>query len=348
MRTIFNTAIVGLLLLMAFNCDSNPVAPEQPGRRDYVWTIDTVNSDPYKTLLRMWASSPTDVWVTGIGGDFAKDIFHYDGQIWTTQGKFSNYSYQPNSIFGFGPNDIYIGCVSGRLYHYDGNSIKEIAALTKDGHSDIIFSNMWGGSIWGISKNLYATGAYPDGQGLYNGSVIAQYLDNKWIMLNTESLKGIVAHLYVDNPSQMLYMQVIKYSNTFDTTFVYQYQQGKYTQLYKTIFGKNWANIGFIDGEVYFILNTEIAVRTDNHFQTILNLEGTSFYRRIWGRNSKDIFLEMTDGLAHYDGNDVQYLFHYNRPNVEIFGAALFKNDVFFLVYEYTTGLSLVYHGKLK
>ena len=56
----------------------------------------------------------------------------------------------------------------------------------------------------------------------------------------------------------------------------------------------------------------------------------------------------MTDGLAHYNGSNIEYLFHYNQPNVEIFGAQLFQNEVFFLINEYSTGLSLIYHGKLK
>ena len=57
----------------------------------------------------------------------------------------------------------------------------------------------------------------------------------------------------------------------------------------------------------------------------------------------------MTDGLAHYNGSDVVYLFYFNRtPRTQIYGAALFESDAFFLVYEANTGLSLVYHGKLN
>ncbi len=60
----------------------------------------------------------------------------------------------------------------------------------------------------------------------------------------------------------------------------------------------------------------------------------------------------MTDGLAHYNGTDVKYLFHFTlgevKPWTQIFGAALFDNDVFFLVYEPTTHLNLIYHGILK
>jgi len=103
-----------------------------------------------------------------------------------------------------------------------------------------------------------------------------------------------------------------------------------------------------INNEVYFVLRTEIAKRVNNRFQTVLKLENTNFSNDIWGRNFNDIFLEMTDGLAHYNGNDIKYLFKYNQSNVSIFGAALFDKEVFFLVHEFTTSLSLIYHGKLK
>ncbi len=334
--------------LLTFQSCKNPTAPEniQPGRRDYTWTVDTVVSPtnyPYKTLYRLWASSPSDVWTTAIGGDFAKDIFHFDGSSWTAGGKY-NITYQPHSIYGFGPNDVYIGCVYGRIYRYDGSSLKEVAVLTKDGHSDIVLDNMWGES----GNDLFAFGAYSDENGLANGSVIAHYVNNQWTILNADGLNGIVEHLYKNNMDNNIYMQVIKWSNTYDSTFIYEYNQGKFIQLYKTILSKNWANISLINGEVYFILNTKIARKAIGQFQTILDLGNTNFYYNIWGRNSKDIFLEMTDGLAHYNGSGIEYLFHYNQSNVSIFGAALFQNDVFFLVYEYTTGLSLIYHGKLN
>lgn len=347
MKIIINTAIISILLLTAFNCNDSVVNPqEQPGRRDYSWTVDTVNADPYKFLLRLWASSPTDVWVTGIGGDFAKDIFHYDGNSWTTHGNFDGYSYQPHSIFGFAPNDIYIGCVSGRIYHYDGNSMNVVAALTKDGHSNIVFDNMWGDG----PNNVYATGAYPDSTGYNNNSVIAHLTSGRWSILNTDGIRGIIEQLYVNYIDGKTYMQSYRIGGGQypDSSLIYEYSQGKYNELYSSILAQGYqSNLSLINGKVYFILGSEIAIQEKDQFQTVLKVDNPNFYQRIWGRDSKDIFLMMTDGLAHYNGTDIQYLFHYPF-HTQIFGAALFKNDVFFLIYESQTGLSLVYHGKLK
>ncbi|MBK7227900.1 MAG: hypothetical protein IPH97_03270 [Ignavibacteriales bacterium] len=64
-----------------------------------------------------------------------------------------------------------------------------------------------------------------------------------------------------------------------------------------------------INNEVIFVLGNQIARSVNNKFQTFLNVTNSNFYQRIWGRNTKDIFLLMTDGLAHYNGTDVEYLF---------------------------------------
>ena len=109
------------------------------------------------------------------------------------------------------------------------------------------------------------------------------------------------------------------------------------------------ADISLIDNKVYFILGNKIATRENDQFKTLVNVDNPNFYQRIWGRNSKDIFLLMTDGLAHYNGSDLKYLFYFNKtPQTQIYGAALFENEVFFTVYEASTDLKYIYHGTLK
>ncbi len=332
---------LSLILFLYLGCKS-PNGPESmlPGRRDYTWTVDTISS--YDPVYRLWGYSPTNVWAVTRAGYDNKKIFHFDGERWIT----GNYvvPFGIYSIYGFSDNNIFLGCNNGKIYHFDGNSFSEVAALTKDGRSDIVFDNMWGES----PNDLYAFGAYPDANGPFNNSVIAHFTNNRWDMFNTAGLIGIVEHLYKNQTDNKIYLQVIKISNTYDSTAIYEYWGDQYTKLYNTQWDNHWASISLINNEVYFILKDEIDRRVNNQFQMVLNLGSTNFYENIWGRNLKDLFLEMENGLAHYNGSDIQYLFHYIQPNVSIFGAVLFENDVFFLVYEYTTRLSLIYHGKLK
>ncbi len=343
----FLIVLFSLSFLFLLNCSESITEPgPEPGRRDYIWTVDTLNiSAP---SYRIWGSSPTDVWSINQSDNF-NTIWHYDGNSWTTDGDFR--LIWPNAIWGFSNNNVYIGGSGGKIWKYDGNNWKENVVLVKDGHRNIVLDNMWGTS----PDDLYAFGAYPDEKGYYNKSVIAHFVNNNWIMLDTNGLNGIVEHLYKNKSDNKIYLQVIKIGGTEhrDSTLIYEDNDAKYNKIYSSPETQGLqADISIIDGEVYFILGNEIARRKDNLFKTILNIDNPNFYHRIWGRNSKDIFLLMTDGLVHYNGNDMEYLFHFTypdaKPATQIFSAAIFEKDVFFVTYEPPTGLKYIYHGKVN
>jgi len=98
-------------------------------------------------------------------------------------------------------------------------------------------------------------------------------------------------------------------------------------------------------------MKNRIATRSNNQFNTIVNVDNPNFYQRIWGRSANDLFLLMTDGLVHYNGGNMEYLFYFTEPGrkpwTQIFGVALFEDEVFFLVSEASPNLNLIYHGIL-
>ncbi|MHB8905604.1 MAG: hypothetical protein ACYC6D_05725 [Melioribacteraceae bacterium] len=335
------------LFTFLVSCNSNPLeAPVAPRTRDYVWTVDTLLG--YAYMNKLWGSSHRDVWAIGQPGIFSKSIWHFNGYNWSTDNVYR--LFVPHSIYGFSGDNIWIGASDGEIWHYK-NSWEKVAVLTKDGHSDIVFDNMWGES----ANDFYAVGAYPDQYG-YNSSVIAHYNGSNWDMLNTDGLQGIVERFYKNKPDGKFYTQTYKIGGGQypDSTLIYEYTpEFLISKRYNKIYGSIWtqgqqADISLIDGEVYFVLGNKIAKRVDDKFQTYLTVDNSNFYQRIWGRNSKDIFLLMIDGLAHYDGTDIKYLFYFNKPRTQIYigGAALFDNEVFFLAGEFSTGLYLIYHGK--
>ena len=341
--------IVNIALVLFNSCDSSTEYIENttPGRRDYTWTVDTlggINSPRGK----MWGSSPTDIWATSTSA-WEYSISHFDGYNWSSYG--IQGIINPSAIYGFSKNNIFIGSENGNIWHYDGVGWKKFAEITKDGHQDIVLGNIWGEN----SNDFYVFGAYPDSIGAYNKSVIALYKDYNWNILTSDGLIGIVGNLFENTLENKVYLNTYRISGGqyYDSTLIFEYNQIKYQQLYSSVWTKGLqADISFINNEVIFVLGNKVAKRVSSQFQTILNVTNPNFYQRIWGRSDKDIFLLMTDGLAHYNGSDVQYLFHFPLANqipwTQIFGAALFENDVFFSVYEPPTGLSLVYHGKLN
>ena len=345
MKFIIYFLIINLFSLIFLSCDTTEPVEDKPGRRDYVWTVDTLKT-PNNPLGKLWASSPSDIWRTS-DGSWDQSISHFDGKSWSFYGVSGMIT--PFAIYGFSSNNIFIGGAgSGQIWRFDGNNWSQFAQLTKDGHSNIVFEDMWGES----PNNFYVVGGYGDNDGTFNKSVIASFNNGNWNMINTNGIKGIVEHLYKNETDNKIYLQAIHIGNetTLDSTVIYEFEGGKFYHLYSNVWTKGLqADISLINGEVYFVLGNKIAIRVNNQFQTILTVDNPNFYQRIWGRNSKNIFLLMTDGLAHYDGSDIEYLFYFNKvPRTQIYGAALFQYDVFFLVYEDQTNLNLIYHGILK
>jgi hypothetical protein len=294
----------------------------------------------------MWGSSPSDVWAI-TESNWENSISHFDGSRWISYGIYGLAT--PFTIYGFSNTEVYFGeAGSGRIWKFDGNIWNQFAQLTKYGHNNIWIENIWGQS----PSNFYAFGAYPDSNELANGSVISYYNNGNWVNINGYELKGVVEHFYINRSDNKKYLELIRVGGAefIDSSIIYEYINNGFNKIYSSLESKGTqAVLSFINNEVLFVLGNQIARRTNNQFQTILNVTNPNFYQRIWGRNTKDIFLLMTDGLAHYNGTDVEYLFYFNRtPSTQIYGAALFEKDVFFLVDEAPTGLSLVYHGRLE
>jgi hypothetical protein len=343
MKKIFLLAVFAVTLVLG-TCSENPVSNDdlKPGRRDYVWTVDTLNT-PFNIYYRMWGSSPTDVWCVS-PGDWDKSISHFDAENWSSYGVAG--IIVPNAIYGFSSNDVFIGTENGKIWQFDGSNWTLFVELKKSENDWIIIENIWGESL----SNFFAFGAYIDNNGSPN-SLVANYKNYNWSILNTDMLTGIVERLYLNKSDNKVYLRTNRLGGGeyYDSTLIYEYVQGKYNELYSSVDTRGQqADISLINNEVYFILGNEIAKRKDNQFQIFLQVTNPNFYQRIWGRNNKDIFLFMTNGLVHYNGSDQEYLLHFDKLRTQIFGAVLFENEVFFLVYESETHLNLIFHGKLN
>lgn len=115
---IFSCFVLPVLITLACNTTEPPVDNIPPGRRDYIWSVDTLdglNSPRY----RMWGSSPTDVWATTTS-NWDVSISHFDGSSWTSYGVPG--IIQPNAVYGFSNNYVYIGDENGKIWKFDGGS----------------------------------------------------------------------------------------------------------------------------------------------------------------------------------------------------------------------------------
>ena len=78
--------LLTLFILTLNSCKHNPVEPgiNEPGRRDYTWTRDTLRADElgFEFLSGIWGASPNDVWVIGGDATYVNKVWHYDGSTW--------------------------------------------------------------------------------------------------------------------------------------------------------------------------------------------------------------------------------------------------------------------------
>jgi len=170
-----------VLLLAIGSCKEKPSEPitQNPldniaaGKRNYVWSIDSVDTGgrPWKIrLLRMWGSSPNDVWGTYGNGSPLDCLWHYDGVSWKPATDGTPLTADPQgqgyrivySVWGSGKNDVW---AFGQYYHagqglfvmhYDGTSWQDVSATVIDQRTGLLLSNLQSTffePVWGTRKN---------------------------------------------------------------------------------------------------------------------------------------------------------------------------------------------------
>ncbi len=181
--------VMGILLtMMAMSCkedDPEIIDNMKPGKRDYVWSIDSVDYGGKHTTVMiesMWGSSANDVWgVAGNSPDILDCLWHYDGIKWTRATEGTPITEQPGfkvlyAIWGSSKNDvwavgskIYRGIMSAFIMHYDGNQWVDATTNNMLALPSILYN------IYGISKNNIWVGGYKWALH-YNGNLWEEYL----------------------------------------------------------------------------------------------------------------------------------------------------------------------------
>ena len=170
---------VFLIIIFFSNCNTTePIEDNlQPGRRDYIWIVDTLHGQGY-SFEGMWGSSPDDIWVCSPDGgatlyDF---IQHFDGVKWTPFPEIVPVG-DAYCIFGFSKDNVWLG-------GNDGTNWQELL-LTKFGVQFLKIRNE-GENVFLFGYNNYS----PNGE---NSAFFYQYSEEG--QANIFSLRQIFAKL---------------------------------------------------------------------------------------------------------------------------------------------------------
>jgi hypothetical protein len=103
-----------------------------------------------------------------------------------------------------------------------------------------------------------------------------------------------------------------------------------------------------IGGTLYFVLGNKIYTYNNQEFKLFLEINESNFGGQIYGRSTEDIILRMYDGIAHYNGSDIEYLYKFSSNNTSITNGVVFEKDIFFIAIDFNNSQNLLIHGKLK
>lgn len=341
---LFLLLIAVVFLLTLPGCPTEPqIDNTPPGRRDYVWTVDTLYS-PNNTLYAIWGSSPDDIWLGGPGGITQYDrLWHYDGEKWEPYQQYI--ATFPNCIFGFSKNDVWLGGSDGKIFHFNGNSWNSAFTYNKEGQvtNDIV-------DIWGDKANdIYATGViFFDAFQTQRGYLL-HYDGTEW---KEEFITDFYCQfIKVLKESNDVFLSGIKiaYTNPPDTILFYKYQNNKSIEIFsETQEMITYASMNNIGNEIYFLIGKDLTIYRNGRFNKIMSFDISNFGYQAYGRSLSDIFLAMRDGVAHFNGEDIKYLFKFSEGPISLHKPLIFENDIFFTAKDYIDGGNLVLHGKLK
>lgn len=136
-------------LMCNMNSTQPPVNTLQPGKRNYIWNVDTLAyPGSFQTLMRdIYASSPKDIYVVGHNDQAGQGaMYHFDGKIWspvhllTVEGGTIQQGFDLSAIYGFSANNVwavgehaYINSApppnfldSSMIIHFDGINWQEV------------------------------------------------------------------------------------------------------------------------------------------------------------------------------------------------------------------------------
>lgn len=331
--------ILPLILQLSCSSPTDPNDNIQPGRRDYVWTLDTIpvaNS----VMKDMWGSSPTDIWICGDGWDRLQSLWHYDGANFTP---YNEYIVSATSIFGFAKNNIWMATSSGWIYHYNGVEWKRDTILTMAGYDGVVIVQLCGTA----PNNIYAVGMAVSLDD-YRG-VIARYDGSKWTYLNIPKVNANFTMIEYDESLNIYLIRGINFDNVGTPERLYILRNNIIiNEIYA---GTKGLYLGTIANRVYVFGDKKIYKYNGSSLELFFDLSKTNYLGRVSGRTEKDFFCNTSDyvddltGIGHWNGKDLATLY---ESKFKTYRTLFFENEVIFLGGNYyNEDINVIIKGKL-
>jgi len=347
--------IASIVIVQTFcSCQDNPIKSEpDPGNRNYEWELDTLNM-PMNYLSAVWGATADDVWAIGGGGTQYDRLLHYDGTKWSTYTKEVIWC-SGFTVFGFSADDVWMGGGAGWLergagiWHYDGVEWTQnyVYSIEETYHS-INVCDIWGPS----PDDVYACGrvVFDDGNGGICKGFVLHYDGVKWQKIVQADFNSEFLRIRKEKDNVYVFSYGLNRETGDGDVEFYQVKDNELIKMYSNKESEiNWASMSNIDGKIYFVIGREVFRYQEKKFRLFLSIDNVNFYTQVTGRNEKDLFIAMSDGIAHYNGTDVEYIYRFPLEGMSIIGHPLILDEEIFygIIYLGTQWYNMVLHGKL-
>lgn len=328
--------IIGLisLLLIAVNCDTTapPTNDIQPGRRDYVWTVDTLTVPPGYLfyLWNFWGADTSNIWLAG-QGDKPYNLWRYNGIEWEPfpQSIYGSFG----AIFGFSASNIWIAGTA-TIQHYNG-TIWEKANNTDYPNSYLTsFNDLWGSNY----NDVFAVGGVvEDISGSQYFGAIIHFNGSYWEFVDMPKERvGFSLIRQASKESNHYYLSGTRFESVEDTNKIFEFDGSNLRTIWS---GTEVSSVNEIGGRIYLAIGKKIYKYQNDVLNIWKDFSGTTYVGRVWGRGEKDFFGVASDGLVHYNGTDLITIY---PTHLFINDLLVIENDIYMLCEN-----RIIVHGQL-
>jgi len=277
------------------------------------------------SLLSVWGSSPTDVFVTGEpGGEFTSTIFHYDGVAWSEQSVqkgltlFGLWGSSATDIYAVGSDPLGDFEGQGAILHWDG-AAWTVVPPTGIGLGEVVLYSVWGTS---------ATDVFVVGEDFIGAptALVAHFDGTEWNRFQLpEALTRILFDVHGTSPQDVW---AVGYNDLdfFDSVKRPSLRRGgvalrKLQDVQGIILhydGTSWTEVAVPERDVLF--NGVWSAAPDDVFAvgqkglraTAYHFDGTGWTQmtvppvgqlfHVWGASASDVYAVGNKVILHFDG----------------------------------------------
>jgi hypothetical protein len=325
-------AFLLLLSFFALDCRTTPTGPTDayiaPGRRDYVWKIDTVTTDPFINITGIWGSGPDDIWAY-YGG-----VLHFDGKSWKPQ----NGLYL-TSIYGFSTNNVW-GVNDGpkaKIMHFDGTGWREVTNFSFDDTSYIIIKEMWGES----PNDIYFCGSASHPNSSYI-RYIYHFDGANWSLLNIPATYYFLDQCRTNNGH--LYILAERKMEDGWGYSLFELISGRFVTLISDVSDLSMEKVG---AELMLSMNKKI-YELNGGLSLFKDFSAYGYLGGVAGRSKKDLFgLIWPKNICHFNGEDLISIYPVPKNYTTVYSQIILQNSTILLAKDFQSGVTVSITGTL-